>query len=141
MFHADALVRKKEEVAAGRALRIYEQLSFTDAEQTGSGNSDAVDVGLTIGRARCLRTLDRLEEAIRILTPLCSGLSSDSAEFWTAQIERAECIAMSDDSEDLELLLVLIRQLRALDPDMGRPYVQKRFERLEARIRATLEGA
>jgi hypothetical protein len=82
-----------------------------------------------------------LEEAIRILTPLCSGLSSDSAEFWTAQIERAECIAMSDDSEDLELLLVLIRQLRALDPDMGRPYVQKRFERLEARIRATLEGA
>jgi hypothetical protein len=48
---------------------------------------------------------------------------------------------MSDDSEDLELLLVLIRQLRALDPDMGRPYVQKRFERLEARIRATLEGA
>ena len=35
--------------------------------------------------------------AVVELTPLCSALPRESATFWTAQIERAECIARSEE--------------------------------------------
>jgi len=99
-----------------------------------------IDIELAIGRARCLRALNRPQEAIAILTPLCSGLRRDSAMFWTVQIERAECIAMSDDPKVLKQLLVVIRQLRLLDPALGRPNVLKRFNRLESLLDEKLKA-
>ena len=134
-FRADALRRQGR---PEKALALYEGLRRRSG---GNGPPDgSIDVRLAIGRARCLRALGRREEAVAVLTPLCSGLPRESSEFWTAQIERAECIARSGHAEELKQLLALVRQLRSLDADLGGPQVRRRFERLVSSVEAKLEA-
>lgn len=114
-----------------RAERARSELLRAVDDLAGAAErAQPLDVELVIGRARCLRALNRLSEAISILTPLCSGLPRDHVLFWVAQVERAECIAATDAPNSLAQLLVLVRQLRALDPTMGRPDLLARFDRL-----------
>ncbi len=133
-FHADALSREGGAAAAEKALEIYERLEAADLVRRESEQSGVVDVELAMGRARCLRTLNRPGEAVAILTPLCSGLPRGSVQFWTAQIERAECIVALGDPKALGQLPGLIRQLRQLDPELGRQDVKERFERLSSSV-------
>ncbi|MFW5915407.1 MAG: hypothetical protein ACOCTQ_02920, partial [Planctomycetota bacterium] len=133
-FYADALARSGDTSRVRRALKLYDEHGIGGDNDRQMGETAEVDVGARIGRSRCLKKLGRYGEAVKVLTPLCSGLPRDSEAFWTAQIERAECIAKNGDETARRQLTTLIRQLRDIDAGLGRPSVRKRFMKLQTEL-------